>query len=82
MGIDALRRILYAFACKNPSIGYAQSMNLITSVLLLYLAEESAFHVLCKLVEQWFPDHYTKSLVGSVLDQRVFDHLYNAGRRY
>jgi hypothetical protein len=72
--MTALRKILYAYALRNPDLGYCQSMNFVGAVLLVHLAEEQAFWVLCALIEDLAPpDYYSRSMIGSRIDQMVFE---------
>ncbi|KAJ5648010.1 hypothetical protein N7490_004382 [Penicillium lividum] len=66
--IQSLRRVLYAFALHNPKIGYTQSLNFITGMLLLFLPEEKTFWMLHIITSLYLPGTHEISLEGANID--------------
>jgi hypothetical protein len=48
---------------------------MIAAAFLLYLNEEETFCLLITLVEDMLKGYYTKEMLGSCVDQRVFEVL-------
>lgn len=74
-GILRLRRVLTAYSWKNPELGYCQAMNIVVAALLIYMSEEQAFWCLTVLCDRIVPGYYSKTMYGTLLDQRVFELL-------
>lgn len=71
-GMIPLKNVLLAYSVRNRVVGYCQSMNFITAMLLMHLTEEQAFWVLAALIEDILPsDYYTTSMLGCKMDQAV-----------
>lgn len=66
--IQSLRRVLYAYALHNPKVGYTQSLNFITGMLLLFLPEEKAFWMLHIITSIYLPGTHEISLEGANID--------------
>ena len=61
--IQALRRVLQAFAVENPNIGYCQSLNYLAGMMLLFVKnEEKVFHLLNILCNTHMPGVHGKRL--------------------
>jgi hypothetical protein len=76
-GEAALARVLSAYAACNKDVGYCQSMNFITGMLLLHLNEAEAFAMLDTIVSRILPrDYFSPGMIGSKVDiERVFTAL-------
>lgn len=66
--LSSLRRVLRAFAVYCPRIGYCQSLNFITGLLLLFLPEEKTFWMLRIITTEYLPGTHDTSLEGANVD--------------
>lgn len=88
-GIQRVRRVLRAYACFNPTVGYCQGMNRLAAMALLVLPEEEAFWCLVAITQCIMPkDYYLKpwlaqvdcSVLSDLLERRMpklHRHLVN-----
>ena len=70
------RRILAAYALRNPTVGYCQGLSYIVGLLVTVVNEEIAFVILCAIIEDGLlpPDYYT-SITGAMVDRQVLERL-------
>ena len=74
--VERMRRVLLAYAKRNPEVGYCQGMNFVAASILLFLdAEDDAFWLLSHIVEEVLPDHYVQSMIGHTVDRHVTEQL-------
>jgi len=71
----SLRRLLRAYAVRNPALGYCQSMNFIAGGLLIFMDEEQSFWMLCWIVENLLNGYFTEKMVGLQVDTIIFEQL-------
>jgi len=72
-GVTRLRRVLTAYAMRNPKVGYCQGMNFAAGALFLVLdSEEEVYWAMAMLVERLFPRYFEHMVLGSMIDQCVF----------
>ncbi|KAK9458142.1 hypothetical protein V1511DRAFT_519979 [Dipodascopsis uninucleata] len=69
--VQALRRVLIAFSLYVPKIGYCQSLNFLTGLLLLFLDEEKTFWMLVIITQKYLPGMHDINLEGANVDQGV-----------
>lgn len=74
-GIERLRNVLTAYSWKNPGVGYCQAMNIVVAALLIFMSEEQAFWCLNVICDRIVPGYYSKTMYGTLLDQKVFESL-------
>ena len=65
-----MRRVLQAYAARNPSVGFCQGMSYIVSALLQtgWASDEDAFIILSALVESVNAGYYDSDLSGLHMD--------------
>lgn len=74
-GIGRLRRVLTVYSWRNPDVGYCQAMNIVAAALLIFMSEEQAFWCLSSVCDTLLPGYYSKTMYGTLLDQKVFEAL-------
>lgn len=74
-GRAALRRLLAAYAVRNPAVGYCQGENFLAAAFLLFFPEEEAFWCLAAAVEDLLPGYFDARMVAPQVDARAFGHL-------
>lgn len=69
--LKKLRRVLQATSIYNPKIGYCQSLNFLTGLLLLFMDEERAFWMLDIITKVYLPGTHEVNLEGANVDLGV-----------
>ena len=76
-GAAQLRRVLVAYARRDPQVGYVQGMGFVAALLLVFLEDtEETFWCLASVIEWLLPaDYYNATLLGLRVEQSVFSEL-------
>lgn len=75
-GKQRLRRILGAYAVRNPIVGYCQGLNFLAATFLLVLGdEEDAFWCFVALVEEILTGYFDPKMIIEQVDFLVFEQL-------
>lgn len=74
--LEALKRVLLAYAAHNRRVGYCQSMNYICALLLFHVRdEERVFWMLATIVEDICSNYYLPTFIGVRSDNLVLQAL-------
>lgn len=60
---------------RNATVSYCQGLNFVVGHMLRYLTEEEAFWVYCCILEDILPIDYYLSMVGTLVDQKLFGKI-------
>lgn len=78
--IQDIKKVLAAYCMRNAKVGYCQGMNIVTVWLLLFFDHNTAFLMLCYLVEKLLlPDFYNGSKHGNSLNGFYVESTVIAG---
>ena len=71
-----LRRMLGAYAVRNPTVGYCQGLNFLAATfLLVFDDEEDAFWCFVALIEDILSGYFDPMMVNQQVDRLVFEQL-------
>ena len=78
--LQELRHVLIAYSLRNPGVGYCQSMNFISAMIIIVLQEkrsreEDSFWMLALLEENLLSHYHTAGMAGCQSDTRTLMSL-------
>ncbi|EFA78179.1 RabGAP/TBC domain-containing protein [Heterostelium album PN500] len=74
---EKIQNILFVYSINNPNVGYCQSLNYISYILLLIIEDGKgrSFWCLNYIADKILPDYFTHTMLGAQIDQQVFNDL-------